>query len=150
MALSERYPRGTAYHEAGHAVVAWSLGLALGAVSVSDDDASGSTQIGPSDHLPLVEQIAVCSAGIAAVEICGHPINELAGFKDHERIMHVIEVHGVSEEEQGQALRKEGYSFARARLEAHWSKVATLAELLVEHGRIEASEVMFLMQTITS
>jgi ATP-dependent Zn protease len=45
---SERYPRGTAYHEAGHAVVAWSLGLPIGAVSVSDDDASGGTQIGLS------------------------------------------------------------------------------------------------------
>ncbi len=147
MALSERYPRGTAYHEAGHAVVAWSLGLPVGAVSVSDDDASGSTQIGLSDHLPLIEQIAVCSAGIAAAEIFGHPIHELAGFKDRKRIMHLIEVHGISEEGQGPALRKEGYNFARARLETHLSKVAMLAELLVEHGRIEASEVMLLMQT---
>ena len=150
MALSERYPRGTAYHEAGHAVVAWSLGLPVGAVSVSDDDASGSTQIGLSDHLPLIEQIAVCSAGIAAVEIFGHPIHELAGFKDRERIMHLIEMHGISEEGQGPALRKEGYNFARARLETHLSKVAMLAELLVEHGRIEAGEVMLLMQTVSA
>jgi hypothetical protein len=71
--------------------VAWSLGLLVGAVSVSDEDASGSTRIGLSDHLPLIEQIAVCSAGIAAAEIFGHPIHELAGFKDHERITHLID-----------------------------------------------------------
>jgi hypothetical protein len=117
MTPSKRYPRGIAYHEAGHAVVAWSLGLPVGAVGVSDEDAIGSTQIGLSDHLPLIEQIAVCSAGIAAVEIFGHPIHELAGFKDHERIMRLIEVHGISEEGQGPALRKEGYSFARARFD---------------------------------
>ena len=146
--MIERYPRGTAYHEAGHAVVAWSLGLPIGVVSASDDDASGGTQIGLADHLPLVEQIAVCSAGIAAAEVFGHPTHELAGFNDQVQIMHLIEAHGISEGEQGPALRHEAYSFARARLEAHRSKVVTLAELLVEHGRMEATEVMLLMRTI--
>jgi len=98
------------------------------------------------DHLPLIEQIAVCFGGIAAMEIFGHPIHALSGFKDRERIMHLIELHGISEEGRGPALRPEGYNFARGRLEAHWSKVAMLAELLVEHSRIEASEVMLLMQ----
>ena len=130
--------------------MAWSLGLPIGAVSVSDDDASGGTQIGLSDHLALVGQIAVCSAGIAAAEVFEQPIHELAGFRDNERIMNLIEMHGISEEEQGPALREEGYNFARARLEAHRSKVVMLAELLVEHGRIEAEEVMFLMQTVSS
>jgi ATP-dependent Zn protease len=45
-------------------------------------------------------------------------------------------------------LRDEGYNFARSRLEAHRSKVVRLAELLVEHGRIEAAEVMLLLQTV--
>ena len=66
----------------------------------------------------------------------------------HKEIMHLIEAHGISEGEQGPALRHEAYSFARARLEAHRSKVVTLAELLVEHGRMEATEVMLLMRTI--
>ena len=62
--------------------------------------------------------------------------------------MHLIEAYGISEEEQGPMLREEAYSSARVRLEAHRSKVITLAELLVEHGRIEAAEVMLLMQTV--
>jgi ATP-dependent Zn protease len=61
--------------------------------------------------------------------------------------MHLIEEHGISEEEQGPTLREEAYSFARARLKAHRDKVITVAELLVEHGRIEAEEVALLMQT---
>jgi ATP-dependent Zn protease len=62
----ERYQRGTAYHEAGHAVVAWSLGLEVGTISVLADDASGGVQIGSADHLNLVEEIAVCAAGYTA------------------------------------------------------------------------------------
>ncbi len=145
--MIERYPRATVYHDAGHAVVAWSLGLPVGAVSVSDEDAGGSTEIGLADHLSLVEQVAVCLAGIAAVEVFGRPTHELAGFNDHVKVLNLIEDYGISEEEQGQALRDEGYNFARARLEIHRSKVALLAELLVEHGRIEASEVLLVMQT---
>jgi hypothetical protein len=147
--MTERYPRGTAYHEAAHVVVAWSLGLPVGAVSVSDDDESGATQIGPPDHLPLVEQIAVCSAGIAALEVFGHSTHELANSGDHIKIIQLIEDHGISEEEQGRALRDEAYDFARVRLETHRSKVVVLAELLVEHGRVEALEVSRLM-TVSS
>ena len=146
--MTQRYPRGTAYHEAAHAVVAWSLGVPVGAVSVSDDDACGGTQIGLANHLPLIEQVAICSASIAAAEVFGHPTHELAGFNDQVQIMHLIEAHGISEEGQGPTLRAEAYNFARARLEAHRSKVITLAELLVEHGRIEAEEIIFLIQTI--
>jgi ATP-dependent Zn protease len=145
--MIERYPRGTAYHEAGHLVVAWSLGLPVGAVSVSAEDASGGTQIGLADHLMLIEQIAVCYGGIAAVKLFGHPIHELAWFNDRVAVSKLLERHRVSEEEQGPTLRDEGYSFARTRLERHREKVIALAELLVEHGRIEASEVMLLMQT---
>jgi len=36
---AKRYPRGAAFREACHAVVAWSLGLGARAVRISDDDA---------------------------------------------------------------------------------------------------------------
>jgi hypothetical protein len=39
----QRYPRGTAYHEADHAVVAWSFGLHVGAISVVAEDACGES-----------------------------------------------------------------------------------------------------------
>jgi hypothetical protein len=146
--MTKQYPRGTAYHEAGHAIVVWSLGLPVGAVSVSDDDASGATQIGPADHLSLVEQMAVCSAGIAAVHLFELPIHEQANIGDYEKIMDLIKAHGISEVEEGPALRDEGRKLARVHLEKHRSKVVELAELLVEHGRIEAPEVLRLMQTV--
>ena len=62
--------RGAAFHEAGHVVVAMNLGLAVGEVEISDDG-SGRSQIAPPDHLPLVDQIALCVAGIEALCLCG-------------------------------------------------------------------------------
>ena len=65
-ASKERFLQSTAVHEAGHAVVAWSFGLPIGAVSVNAEDASGKTEISSSDHLKLAEQIAIsCAGGIA-------------------------------------------------------------------------------------
>jgi hypothetical protein len=76
------------------------------------------------------------------------PIHELANIADYEKIMDLIKAHGISEGEEGPALRDEGRKLARVHLEKHRSKVVKLAELLVEHGRIEAPEVLRLMQTV--
>jgi Peptidase M50B-like len=83
----ERYSRGTAYHEAGHAIVAWSFGLQVGTIHVQADDASGDALIGPTDHLTLVEQIAVCAAGYTAENVFDHRHpNRLAAACDQTRI----------------------------------------------------------------
>ena len=116
---TKRFPRATAIHEAGHAVVAWSLGLPVGAIRVSDDDASGGTEIGPADHLSLIEQIAVRSAGHAAERVFECPAHERADACDLLKISGLLRANGVSEEEQGPALRDQGHELAKARLEAH-------------------------------
>jgi len=59
MESTERYPRSTAYQEAGHAVVAFALGLPVGAISVRADDAGGTTEIEAADRLSLIDQIAL-------------------------------------------------------------------------------------------
>jgi len=145
--MSERYSRATAYHEAGHAVVAWSFDLPVRAVRVSDDDAGGATDIDSADGLTLIEQIAVLSAGIAAGGVFECPTHKLAGSRDRQKIMELIKAHGISEEgEQARKLRYDGIDYARVRLETHKSKVIKLAERLVEAGRVDASEFLSLMQ----
>ncbi len=144
-ALTERYPRATAFHEAGHAVVAWSLGLPVGAVRVKDDDASGGTEIGKADHLSLTEQIAVRSAGYAAERVFECSAHELAGAHDRHEILKLLQANGISEEEQGPSLRDEGYKFAKTRLENHKNKVIKLADRLIECGSVDASEFLRLM-----
>jgi hypothetical protein len=140
-----RYPRSTAFHEAGHAVVAWSFGLAVDAVWVNADDASDGANISPSDHLPLAEQIAVWWSGTAAESVFECPSHEYAAFGDHAGVMELLEVHGISEEERGPALRAEAFGIATARLEANKTRVIELAERLVINGRVDASEFLQFM-----
>jgi ATP-dependent Zn protease len=141
---NERYPRGTAYHEAGHAVVAWALGLEVAAIWVSDDDARGGTDPADPDQverLSLVEQIAVRYGGIAAEEVFGQPIQEMSGSGDREQVMYLLRAYCISEE-NGDAggLRYQGFERARVLLEKHRTKVVAVAEHLVRHGRMEKDE----------
>src|SRR5262245_48836142 len=94
----EKYLRGTCYHEAGHAVVGWSLGLTLGTIMVSDD-ASGDAQIAGADRLSLIDQIAVRSGGIAAEEVFGHWMHEHGGFGDRDEVRKLLRTYGIPEEE---------------------------------------------------
>lgn len=144
---TKRFPRATAIHEAGHAVVAWSLGLPVGAIRVSDDDASGGTEIGLADHLSLIEQIAVLSAGHAAERVFECPAHGLADAGDRHKILSLLRASGISEEEHGPKLRDQGYDFAKARLETYNIKVVELAERLVECGSIDGSEFRHLMDS---
>jgi ATP-dependent Zn protease len=62
------YRISTAYHEAGHAVVAWALGLPVAEVAIGKDgdDSAGRTNIeGTDDHLPLFDRVVVYLAGIS-------------------------------------------------------------------------------------
>ena len=59
------YPRGIAYHEAGHAVVGWALGLRVTVTRVFHDDAKGwkggtDANVAQVGQLPLPERLAFC------------------------------------------------------------------------------------------
>ena len=77
MTIEER--RGAAYHEAGHIVVAWSLGVEVGgaAIGVNGDDAKGTSEIGSAEELPLVDKIALCAAGLESQSVFNAPAHPL-------------------------------------------------------------------------
>ena len=56
----------TALHEAGHAVVAWSLGLPVGGIHLDLKSEGGHTDITQAAHLEPFEQIANWLAGYEA------------------------------------------------------------------------------------
>ena len=58
--------RDAAYHEAGHVLVA-RFGVTVREVEIGEDG-SGGANISSAEYLPLVDQIAVCVAGIEAQE----------------------------------------------------------------------------------
>jgi hypothetical protein len=114
--------------------------------SVLADDASDGAQIGPTDHLSLVEQIAVCAAGYTAENTFGHPAHRLAAASDNNRIRKLLEANTIQEGAEAEALRTEGADRARVSLQAHKPKVVQLAERLVQNGRVDAAEFLLLME----
>ncbi len=125
--MPDRHPRGSAYHEAGHAIVAWSLGLRIGTILIRHDDASGETEIGDTKDLSLIEQIAVCAAGYTAEAVFGYPTHYWIAAEDYNKIRKLLEDNAIPEEERGVALRKKGAERARVCLEVHRNKVVELA-----------------------
>jgi ATP-dependent Zn protease len=140
--MSEADRRGAAFHEAGHAVVAWALGLPVGEIEIGmdGDDAAGRCQIGDSTHLPIVDQLAICLAGIEAQHLFDCPTHELAGAGDFGKVIEMIE-DGISEAES-RRLRDAGYQRAHSLLNAHKEEVRALAALLVRDSKIDAHSIL--------
>jgi ATP-dependent Zn protease len=146
--MAEKGQREAAYHEAGHAVVAWSLGLPVEAVRIGYSKEKGwygGAEIGTAEHLSLSDQIAVCLAGVETEEVFQYESHENASFSDNWKVHELIEANGISDEDQDRALRDEGGSRARTIIETHRSKVDRLVERLVESGSVDASEFLRLI-----
>jgi ATP-dependent Zn protease len=138
--------RGAAYHEAGHVVVAWSLGLPVGniAISINGDDAAGKSDIGTAAHLPIVDQLAVCLAGLEAQNLFEAHTHDLAGMGDFAKVLEIIDEDQLSPE-QSRALREAGEKRARELLTENKSKVTAVALHLLEHGGLEVGGLLKLL-----
>ena len=126
--------RGVAYHEAGHAVVALALGLCVARVEIFAEDNSGGTDIADAGDLPLVDQIAVCLAGINANHMFKAPSHDLADFGDHVRVSNLVE---DLTEAEGDVLRENGHQRAWDLLEDHARAVDDIAARLIAERKID-------------
>jgi hypothetical protein len=131
-----KYPVGTCFHEAGHAVVAAALDLKVKELRVSADDESGGTDIRGLD-ISFIDQVAVCFAGLEAQNIWNCPSEHLAGGDDYRRFFKLVE--GLSDDCR-EALRKAGRERARDLLQINKQIVEDIAQHLMERGRITAAE----------
>ena len=132
----------TAYHEAGHAVVAWCLGLEVQCINIRPDDAGGSAVIGTAEHLAMVDRIAVAVAGAEAEHVFAQKTHELGIYDDMGVLVTLLDE--ILEPEAMQ-LRQDGYRRAHDLLVAHKDKVTRLAERLVEVQTVDAAEFLRLM-----
>lgn len=126
--------RGAAFHEAGHVAVAVNLGLAVGEIEISDDG-SGRSQIAPADHLPLIDQIALCVAGIEAQELFNCRTHVLAAAADYRMVIGLLDKLSEAEslEHRDAACRR-----ALEILRKHKPEVERLADHLIKHRRAHA------------
>jgi hypothetical protein len=98
--------QSSAYHEAGHVVAAWTLGLEIGRVELIDDHGKGRAEIALSSS-PL-ENARVAIAGAACQEAFGFPCpHELAWVSDYGKASEFVGVQYPDDpERQGDEIRK--------------------------------------------
>ena len=130
--------RGTAIHEAGHAIVMWALGLTVGKIEIgiNGDDSIGKTDLLTSEkHLPLIDRIAISVAGIEAQHIFDCPTHELAGQGDLGK---VVELLDGTPEPHAHQMREAGYARAHALITMHRAQLQRLADRLVKDRKVTA------------
>jgi hypothetical protein len=124
--------RDAAYHEAGHVVVARFLGLTIREVEI-EEDGSGRADISSSEHLPLVDQIAVCVAGIEAQELFNCPMHEHAALGDYRKVRGLLA--GLTDAESYE-YRQAGCLRALQILKSRSPEIEALADQLLKQRRI--------------
>jgi ATP-dependent Zn protease len=139
--------RGMAFHEAGHAVVAWSLNLRVESIYIREIGAGNSaTKTDPPDHLPLLDQLAMLAAGVEAERAFKSPLPEHAGVRDRlMAITLVLQDHEGLASDEIQSHLTAGHSRARELLLEHRDRVIRVAERLRDARQIDAAEFLGLM-----
>jgi hypothetical protein len=121
----DRFRWSAAVHEAGHAIVAWGLGLSIGGLEIFDADGAGRSWIGENAHLGIVDRIAVCAAGMEAVALFDAGTHHQAGYSDQGKIIELLTERPEAEHD---TIREEGHQRARAMLERHRIELRVVAE----------------------
>jgi hypothetical protein len=130
----DRY--GAAVHEAGHVVVARAFGLKTRKMiaGINGDDTAGRAEIEDGSHLPAIDRIAICSAGVDAQRLLGAATNDIAGFGDMVKIGNIVEDYDEAVVED---IRYAGYRRSHELLELHRATVECLAAALAEQGELD-------------
>jgi hypothetical protein len=144
---ADSYLRGTAYHEAGHAVAAFALRLCVFSIILRERGAGNSeTKTDPADLLPLTDHLAVLAAGKVAERAFKSPLPDHAGDRDSEKALNLILKHheGASSDDIELHMTA-GHVCARALLAEHQDRVIRVAEHLREARRVNAAMFLHLM-----
>ena len=146
--MTERCPQGLCCHEAGHALVAFSLGVRVVAVSVfftEKDRWKADTKTEGTDHLPWQDQIVLHIAGKAGEEFFNSPEDVWASLRDLGEIDTLLHRMGMREEREARIV--EGKARARIILDEHREQALRLVARLVEHGHVNEPEFLRLMSS---
>ncbi len=100
--------RAAAIHEAGHAVVAWALGLKVQALRIGNGG-KGESSIEDAGRLPLPERIAVAAAGMEATDLLHLLVWHEAGLSDVAQIENLLDQYS-DDEDARDAMTNSGHS----------------------------------------
>src|SRR5215467_9856594 len=130
--------RSTAFHEAGHAVVARNFGLKVVALEIRKDGSSKIDTVGCFDDLPLIDQIVIYYAGHASRTVFKCRSHMIAISDRHIEISKLLE--GLTDE-LSLELRNAGYRRAIQIVKSKATEVERLASLLIKLRRVDRDEM---------
>jgi hypothetical protein len=136
--------RRTALHEAGHVVVGHHLGKHLQSVRI-DSECSGSARFNDGSLANVVEEIAVCFAGRAALEEfeCLH---EGAGLdEDRERVWRLLDEYAPEFRDH---LNRDGLNLASLIVREHKGEVQAVADALFSKRSLSREQVLRLIEPV--
>jgi hypothetical protein len=108
------------------------------AVNFNGDPTAGKAEIEQNPELPIVDRIAICSAGADAQAMFEVPTHRLGPFMDMNEIRELIE---HCPDDEGEALRYAGCRRSKELLELHRAKVERLAQVLAERSELNEVEI---------
>jgi hypothetical protein len=91
----------------------------------------------PAEHLPTIDRIAICYAGIEAQHVFDCPTHEGAGAGDQGKVVELLD--GIPEPRAYQ-MREAGYQRARTLILMHKVKLLRVAERRVQDGKVTPNE----------
>jgi hypothetical protein len=152
--------RLTAYHEAGHAVTSWVLGLEMEGASVEPQGSSlGRVSFADMAHIEiydaLLHRYLVSSyAGVKSVELyTGRPTdpddpNTDPGYQgsDWDGVMDLILRLAGPEENAQVAMQERAEEKAQRILRENWRRVEAVAEALLTHRNLESTGLSRLLE----
>jgi ATP-dependent Zn protease len=145
---ASHYLRAMSYHEAGHAVVAWSFDLKVGTIHIREIGAgNGGAQIGSADHLPLTDQLAALAAGLQAELEFESYLPDHASDGDSVMPINLVLKHhpGLSSDEIKSHLDA-GPVRARQQVTEHRAEIERLADRLRQDREVSATAFELLMR----
>ena len=136
----------TAYHEAGHVVVAWVLGLEMEGASVeTQGDSAGRITLAETENIELYDELlrrrlVTSYAGVNAVKMyIGQPtapddpnVDPGSQGSDWDNISDLILRLADPEKSAQEALKKEAEEVAQHSLRDNWHAVEAVAETLLQ------------------
>jgi len=143
------YQRGTACHEAGHAVLLHSLGVPVTCVHIELNDEQGwrgGTDVLPGAdwHLGYGDRLVVLAAGRGAENFFKCHSYDRAWQDDLGKMINLLIEANVPEHEHWSRIT-EADSCARTVLGAKRIEVFRVVDLLVEYGKVDGSQFLHLM-----
>jgi hypothetical protein len=146
--MIEERPLGICCHEAGHAIVAESVGIPIEAIHVTFTEEKGwygYNESKESDcHLPFTDRITILIAGKTAEEVFERPAHDKAWGDDAGKIALLLLNNEIPETEHCTQINN-AKERARPILESQRQKVLDLTDWLFRHGNIYRSEFLRLM-----